>query len=98
MLHIKLKGNTCRTLCKFDLMHTPGLLGWVKRLDIEIVKTSELSELVVLSDYGPCGTQDDFRGLRNGIYILLLTSSPCDKNSGERSRDGPSCLNKDKYF
>ena len=27
MLHIKLKGKTCRTLCKFDLMHTPDLLG-----------------------------------------------------------------------
>ena len=40
MLHIKLKGKTCRTLCKFDLMHTPDLLGWVKRSDIEIVQIS----------------------------------------------------------
>ena len=40
-----------------------------------------------------CDTQDDLRCLRNGIYILQLTSSPCEKNSGERSRaHGPSCL------
>ena len=32
-MHIKLKGKTCRTLCKFDLMHTPVILGWVKRSD-----------------------------------------------------------------
>ena len=25
---------------KFDLMHTPDLLGWVKGLDIEIVQIS----------------------------------------------------------
>ena len=25
MLHIKLKGSTCRTLCKFDHMHTPAI-------------------------------------------------------------------------
>ena len=24
----------------FDIMHTPGLLGWVKRPDIEIVQIS----------------------------------------------------------
>ena len=38
MMYIKLKGKKCRTLCKFDLMHIPDLLGLVKRLDIEIVK------------------------------------------------------------
>ena len=32
--YIKLKGKTCRTLCKFDLMHTPD---WS---DIEIVLIS----------------------------------------------------------
>ena len=32
--YIKLKGKTCRTLCKFDLMHTPD------RSDIEIVQKS----------------------------------------------------------
>ena len=30
MLHITLKGKKCRTLYSVDLMHTPGLLGWVK--------------------------------------------------------------------
>ena len=40
MLHIKLKGKKCRTLCKFDLMHIPDLLGWVKTFDIEIVQIS----------------------------------------------------------
>ena len=44
-----------------------------------------LSELVVF-DYGLSATQDGLRCLRNGIYILLLTPSPCDKNSGERFR------------
>ena len=32
--YIKLKGKTCRTLCKFDLMYTPD------RSDIEIVQIS----------------------------------------------------------
>ena len=32
--YIKLKGKTCRTLCKFDLMHTPD------RSDNEIVQIS----------------------------------------------------------
>ena len=40
MLHIKLKRKKCKTLCKFDLMHNPGLLGWVKRWDIEILQIS----------------------------------------------------------
>ena len=40
MSHIKLKGKTCRTLYKFDLMHTPEIIGWVKRSDIEIVQKS----------------------------------------------------------
>ena len=52
----------------------------------------ELSGLVIF-DYGPCDTQDDLRCLRNRIYILWLTFSPCDKNSGERSRaHGPFCM------
>ena len=72
-------------------MQTPDFLGWVKRSDIGIVLI-ELSELVVFN-YGPCDTQDNIRCLRNGIYILWLTSSPCDKNSGEQFRaHGPSCL------
>ena len=51
----------------------------------------ELSELVVF-DYGLSDTQDGLRCLRNGIYILWLTSSPCDNNSGEQFRAyGPSC-------
>ena len=37
--------------------------------------------------------QDGLRCLRNGVYILWLTSSPCDKNSCERFRgQGPSCF------
>ena len=40
MLHIKLKDKKCRKLCKFDLMQTPDLLGWVKKSDIEIVQIS----------------------------------------------------------
>ena len=35
-------------------------------------------------DYGLSDTQDGLRRLRNGIYILWLTFSLCDKNSGER--------------
>ena len=31
-------------------------------------------------------TQDELMCLRNGIYIFRLTSSLCDKISGERSR------------
>ena len=31
--------------------------------------------------------QDGLRCWRNWVYILWLTSFPCDKNSGERSRD-----------
>ena len=37
-MHIKLKEKKSRTLCKFDLMHTPDLLGWVKRSGIDIVQ------------------------------------------------------------
>ena len=40
----------------------------------------ELSELTDLSD-----TQDGLRCWRNRIYILWLTSYPCDKISGEGS-------------
>ena len=45
----------------------------------------ELSKLVVF-DYGLSDTLDGLSCLRNGIYILWLTSSPCDKNSGNRFR------------
>ena len=46
----------------------------------------ELSELILFD------TQDELRCWRNEIYILWLTSSPCDNNSGERYRaHGPSC-------
>ena len=39
-LQIKLTVKTCRTLCKFDLRHTPDIFGWIKRSDIEIVQVS----------------------------------------------------------
>ena len=62
-------------------MHTPDIVGWVKRSDIEIVNISiysliELSEFIVF-DYGLSDTQDGIRCLRNRIYILWLTSSLC---------------------
>ena len=65
-------------------MHTPDLLGLVKKSDIEIVQISiELSKLIVF-DYGVNETQDVLRCWRNGVnYILWLTSSPFDRNSGE---------------
>ena len=94
MLHIKLKGKDCRTLCNFYLMHTPDRLGLVKRSDNEIMQKVyliELSELVVFS-YDQSDIKGGLRCWRNQIYILWLTSSPYDKNSGERSRaHGPSC-------
>ena len=68
-------------------MHTPDMS------DIGIVQMyilMELSELVVF-DYGLSDTQDRLRCLRNGIYILWLTSSPCDKNLGERFRALVQC-------
>ena len=73
-------------------MHTPD------RSDIEICADKfiliELSELIGF-DYGLSDTQDGLRFLRNGIYILWLISSPCDKNSGERFRARvPSCFYK----
>ena len=37
MLHIKLKAKNCRTYLQVCLMH---LLGWIKRLGIEIVQIS----------------------------------------------------------
>ena len=52
----------------------------------------ELSELVVF-DYGPSDTQNRLMCLRNGIYIFMITYSPCDKYLGERSwAQGLSCL------
>ena len=51
----------------------------------------ELSELIVFG-YDLSDTQDGLRCWRNGIYILCLTSTLCDKYSRERSRaHGPSC-------
>ena len=38
--HIKIKRKKCRSLCKSDLMQTPGLWDWVKRSDIESVQIS----------------------------------------------------------
>ena len=86
----KIKGNTCRTLFKCDLLYTPDIYGWVKWSDMKIVQIS-LFELVV-TDYGLSDTQDGLRCSRNGIYILWLIFSPYEKNSGERFRaHGPSC-------
>ena len=79
-------------------MHTFELLGWVERSDIEIVQIRifwliKLGEFIVVC-YDLSDTQDGLRCERNVICILWLTSSPCDKNSGERSRaHGLSCLN-----
>ena len=59
---VNLKGK-CRTLCKFDLMHTPDLLGLVKRSDIEIMQKVylfKLSELIVFS-YGQSDIKDELR-------------------------------------
>ena len=64
-----------------DLMLTPSPLGWVKRSDTEIMLV-ELSELIGFG-YGLSDTQDGLMSWRNGIYILWLTSSSCDKDSGE---------------
>ena len=72
-------------------MHTPGLLGWVKRSDIEIVQIStligfsyDLSQTVQSMKYYLVDFyQDGIRCWINGIYILWYTSSPCDKDSGE---------------
>ena len=62
----------------FDRMHTPGLLGWVKRLDVEIVQISTL----IGFGYDLSYTQDGLRCWINGIYSVVYTS-PCDKDSGE---------------
>ena len=43
MLHIKLKGKKCTpeyASWNFDLTHTPDLLDWFERSDIEIVQIS----------------------------------------------------------
>ena len=50
----------------FDLMHTPGLLGWINRSDIEIVQIS----ILIGFGYDLSDTQDGLRYWRNGIYIL----------------------------
>ena len=73
MLHTKLKGKTCRTVCKSDLMHIPDILGCVKRSDIEIDKyiLIKLSELVVF-DYGLSDTQDGLRCLSFRVNIPSL--------------------------
>ena len=89
--HVKLKRKRCRPLCKFDL------LGWVKGQTLKLCRSLKyilivLSEFVVFS-YDLSNTQDEIRCWRNGIYILWLTISPCDKNSGERPRaHEPCCL------
>ena len=70
-------------------MHTPDLLSWVKRSDIVIVQyiLIELSDLKGFG-YDLSDTQEGLGSWRNGIYILLLTStsSPRDKDSGDQSR------------
>ena len=50
----------------FDHMHTPGLLGLVKRSDIEIVPLS----ILIGFGYDLSDSQDGLRCWRNGIYIL----------------------------
>ena len=52
----------------FDPMHTPYVLGWVKRSKIEI----ELSALIGFG-YDLSDAQVGIRCWRNGIYILWLT-------------------------
>ena len=87
MLYLK-KGKKCRTLCKFDLMYTPGLLGLVKMSDIETVQKVyliELSELIVFS-YDQCNIKDGLRCWRNGIYILWLISSLLRHKDGQDER------------
>ena len=37
-LQIKLERKTCRTLCKFDLMHTPDILDGVKGQTLELCR------------------------------------------------------------
>ena len=58
-------------------MHTPDILGWVKRSDIEICADKyiliELSELVVF-DYGLSETQDGLRCLRNGSHLYFMVN------------------------
>ena len=76
MLHIRLKGKGCRTLCKFDLLHTPDLLGWLKKTVIEIVEISTIllktSELIVFG-YDLSDTQDGLRCLYFVVNILCLS-------------------------
>ena len=72
MLHVKLRGKTkghvafqikgkkCRTLCKFDLIHTPDLLGnWVG----DKYNLMELGELIVFGY-----NLSDTLWLRSGRY------------------------------
>ena len=83
-------------------MHTPDLLGWVKRSDIEILQLSiyliELSELIGF-DYDLSDTQDGLRCWRNGIYILWLTSFPVTRiQVSFPGPKGPLVLNLDQMF
>ena len=57
----------------FDLMHTPGILGRVKRFAIKY-NLIELSDLI--------GFGYDLSDTQDGLKVLWLTSSPPDKNSG----------------
>ena len=49
-----------------DLMHTSGLLGWVKRSDIEVVQIS----ILIGVGYDRSDNQDGRRCRRNEIYIF----------------------------
>ena len=72
------------TLCKklFDIRHTPGLLGWVKRTGMEIVRYLKYN-LIDLSDligfgYYLSDTQGELECWRMGFIfcgknLLLLT-------------------------
>ena len=57
----------------------------------------ELSELVFF-DYGLSDNQDGLRCLRNGIYTLWITSSPCEPHKHHFSSCGTSVAAVDAIF
>ena len=72
------------------------LLFWLKcqvsKFNRSVYILIKLSELVAF-DYGLSDSRDRLRCLRNGIYMLWLTSSPDDNYLGERYMvHGPSCF------
>ena len=61
----------------FDILHTPDLLGWVKRSDIEIVLISliELSDLIGFG-YDLSDTQDGLSvGEWDQYFVVNILSS-----------------------